>query len=132
MSSSEKKSEHEDVRHFLYKKCNLEVSRCSGAKQRKRTKKVCSKCKVTFLLIRPTAVFSPFSLPSPPNVMLHWTIRNDDFLAQRSVATFLRHCFEGLQHCSSIATLCCANNGRCESSRATSALHDFIFCLSKL
>ena len=42
------------------------------------------------------------------------------FLAQRSVATtLLRHCFEWLQHCSTIATLCCAKNRRCESSRAT-------------
>ena len=27
-------------------------------------------------------------------VMLHGTIRNDDFYAQHSVATLLRHCFE--------------------------------------
>ena len=33
------------------------------------------------------------------------------FLARHSVATLLRHCFEWLQHCSSIATLCCAKNG---------------------
>ena len=31
------------------------------------------------------------------------------FLAQHSVAKLLRHCFEWLQHCSNIATLCCAN-----------------------
>ena len=40
-----------------------------------------------------------------------------------------------LQHCSSIATLCCAKNRRrCDSSRVTSplALHDFIFCSNKL
>ena len=39
-----------------------------------------------------------------------------------------------LQHCSNIATLCCAKNRRCESSRVTSplALHDFIFCSHKL
>ena len=30
------------------------------------------------------------------------------FLLQHSVATLLRHCFEYLQHCSNIATLCCA------------------------
>ena len=42
-------------------------------------KKVCCTCKVAFLLIRPTVVFSPFSLPSPLKVMLHETIRNDDF-----------------------------------------------------
>ena len=34
----------------------------------------------------------------------------------------LRHCFEQLQHCSSIAMLCCAKNRRCESSRVTSPL----------
>ena len=31
-------------------------------------------------------------------MMLHETIRNDDFLAQHSVATLLRRCFEWLQH----------------------------------
>ena len=35
--------------------------------------------------------------------------------------TLLRHCFEWLQHCPSIATLGCAKNRRCESSRVTSA-----------
>ena len=40
------------------------------------------------------------------------------FLAQHSVATLLRHCFEWLQLCSSIAALCCAKNRRCESSLA--------------
>ena len=54
--------------------------------------------------------------------MLRETILNDDFLAQHSVATLLRHCFEWLQHCSDIATLCCAKNRRCESSRVTSPL----------
>ena len=44
------------------------------------------------------------------------------FLAQLSVATLLRHCFEWLQHCSNIAMLCCAKNRRCESSRVTSPL----------
>ena len=51
------------------------------------------------------------------------------FLSQHSVVTLLRHCFEWLQHCSNIATLCCAKNGRCKSSRVTPPLelHDFIF-----
>ena len=44
------------------------------------------------------------------------------FLTRHSVATLLWHCFEWLQHCSSIATLCCAKNRRCESSRVTSPL----------
>ena len=52
-------------------------------------------------------------------VMLHETIRN---LAQNSVVTLLQHCFDWLQHCSNIATLCCANNRRCESFRVTSPL----------
>ena len=43
------------------------------------------------------------------------------FLAQQSVATLLRHCFEWVQHCSNIATLCCAKNRRCESPRVTSS-----------
>ena len=30
------------------------------------------------------------------------------FLAQHSINTLLRHCFEWLQHCSNIATLCVA------------------------
>ena len=42
------------------------------------------------------------------------------FLEQHSVATLLRRCFEWLQHCSNIATLYCAKNRRCESSRVTS------------
>ena len=49
--------------------------------------------------------------------------RNDlqrRFLEQHSVATLLRHCFEYLQHCSNIATMCCAKYRRCESSRVTS------------
>ena len=44
------------------------------------------------------------------------------FLAQLSVATLLRHCFEWLQHCSNIAMRCCTKNCRCESSRVTSPL----------
>ena len=54
-------------------------------------------------------------------------------LAQRSVAILLRHCFEWLQHCSNIATLCCAKNRRCESSRVTSPLwHSSFFSLQWL
>ena len=44
------------------------------------------------------------------------------FLAQHSVASLLRHCFELLQHCSIIATLFCAKNLRRESFRVTSPL----------
>ena len=42
------------------------------------------------------------------------------FLAQHSVSTSLRHSFKWLQHCSNIATLCCAKNRRCESSSVAS------------
>ena len=44
------------------------------------------------------------------------------FLAQHSVATLFRYCLEYLQHCSNIATLGCAKNCLCESSRVTSPL----------
>ena len=45
------------------------------------------------------------------------------FLAQDSVGSLLRHCFEWLQHCSNIVTLCCAKTRRCESLRVTSPEH---------
>ena len=56
-----------------------------------------------FLLIRPIVVFSPFPLPSPPSikVMLHETIRKDDFSAtqRRNVGTMLK-AFEAMsQQC---------------------------------
>ena len=41
------------------------------------------------------------------------------FLAQHSVTTLLRPCFGWLQHCSRVATLCCAKNRRFKSSRVT-------------
>ena len=63
--------------------------------------------------------FSPWR-----RVQLKGDVTRDDsqqqFLAQHSVATLLRCCFELLQHCSNIATLCCAKNRRCESSGVTS------------
>ena len=48
----------------------LEVSRRSRAKQRQRNvqKKCAARAKGAFLLIRPTVVFSPFSLPSPHSI----------------------------------------------------------------
>ena len=51
------------------------------------------------------------------------------FLAQHSTATLLQHCFESLQHCSNIATMCCAKNRCCESSLVTSPWDclDFFF-----
>ena len=42
--------------------------------------------------------------------------------AQYIVTTLLRYCFEWLQHCFNIETMCCAKNRRCESSRVTSPL----------
>ena len=56
--------------------------------------------------------------------MIKGEVTRDDsqrrFLAQYSVAILLRHCFEWLQHCSNIATLCCAKTRRGESSPVTS------------
>ena len=67
-----------------------------------------------------------FRLISRIVVLLKGDVTRDDsqrrFLAQHSIATLLRHCFEYLQHYSNIATLCCAKNRRCESSRVTSLL----------
>ena len=56
-----KKSEQQQVRHSSIKRATRkfrEVSRCGRAKQRQRKKKVCCKCKVVFLLIRPIVVVS--------------------------------------------------------------------------
>ena len=51
-----------------------------------------------------------------------WTIRNYDKLSQeRALVTFLRYCFEWLEHCF-IATLFCAENRCCESFLITSPL----------
>ena len=63
----------------------------------------------------------------PPTVQF-WHLKGDvtrddsqrRFLAQHSVVTLLRHCFECLRQCSTIATLYCAKNRRCETSRVTS------------
>ena len=40
-------------------------------------------------------------------------------LSATQYCNIVGHCVEWLQHCSNIATLCCANNRRCESSRVT-------------
>ena len=45
-------------------------------------------------------------------------------LAQHSIPTLLRDCFEWLQHCPNIASLCCVKNQRCESSRVTLPLRN--------
>ena len=50
-----------------------------------------------------------FSLPSLLKVMLHGTIRNDDFLPNTA-----------LQCWNNVAKLCCVKNRCCESSRVKS------------
>ena len=59
--------------------------------------------------------FSSLSLSgivrTKPLFLLRWCYtRRRRFLAQHSVASLLRYCFEWLQHCSNIVTLCCAKN----------------------
>ena len=49
-------------------------------------------------------------------VLLH-NDSKQQFLALHRVASLLQHCSEWFQHCSNIATLCCAKNRRCESFR---------------
>ena len=44
------------------------------------------------------------------------------FLAQHSVAMLEQCCNHSKQCCNNVATLCCAKNRRCESSRGTSPL----------
>ena len=60
-------------------------------------------------------VFSKFSqnCPSPEGTCSYLEdVARDDlqqrFSTQHTISTLLRHCFECLQHCSNIATLCCA------------------------
>ena len=71
-----KKSEQQQVRHFLHKTCNKKVSgsftlwSCKTT-AKKCTRKVCCTCIVLFCffwLIRPIVVFSPFSLSSPLSI----------------------------------------------------------------
>ena len=75
-----------------------------------------------FFFFNTTRVVSYFTRTFKNNLKV--TVTRDDsqrwFSAPPSVATMVRHCFERLQHCSNIATLCCAKNSRCESSRVTS------------
>ena len=63
-------------------------------------------------------------------VMIHETIRNNPVLGQHSITTLLRHCFECFQHCSNIASLCCAKKRRCKSFRVTSPLGSSSFSSS--
>ena len=85
MSGSGEKEVNENTYDISSKKSVtkkfLEVSRCSHAKQRQRNvqKKCATRAKLLFCLLDLLLFFSPFSLPSSVNVMLHETIRNDDF-----------------------------------------------------
>ena len=84
-----------------------------------------------FILRRTGAESSPVYTLDPPTYKTNKQTENAKcvvstrvdsqlrFLAQHSVATLLRHCFEWLEHCSNIAALCCAKNRRCKSSRKT-------------
>ena len=53
-------------------------------------------------------------------VMFNGTIRNDGFYAQHSAAMLEQCCNYSKQCRNNVATLCCAKNRRCESSRVTS------------
>ena len=59
-------------------------------------------------------------LQSAVKVMLHGTIRKDDFFVQHSVAMLKQCCNHSKQCRNNVATLCWAKNRRCESSRVTS------------
>ena len=59
-------------------------------------------------------------------VMLHGTISNDDF--QHSAAMLKQCCNHSKQCRNNVATLCCAKNRRCESSRVPTT-HLIFFCL---
>ena len=111
----------------------MEVSRCSRAKQQQRNvqKRCTARAKLLFcldlLLFSLVVAFAA-----------EGDVTRDDsqrqLLVQHSVA-MLEQCRNYSKQCrNNVATLCCAKNRRCESSRVTSplALHDFIFCLSKL
>ena len=58
---------------------------------------------------RPAEIEFERSLETALNVILHETTRNNHFQCkpQHGVATLLRYCFEWLQRCFNIATLCC-------------------------
>ena len=58
--------------------------------------------------------------------MLQWTTSQRRLLAQHSVA-ILEQCCNHLKQCrNDVATLCCAKNRRCESSRVTSPLSTWV------
>ena len=59
---------------------------------------------------------SQFLTPETVKVMLHGTIRNDDF--QRNTASQYWNNVITIRN--NVATLCCTENRRCKSSRVTS------------
>ena len=75
MSDSEKKKANKDItnnnfgehiRHFLYKMCNWDVSRCHRAKQRQiNVQKSVLHLQSFFFSNKKNCYFLPFSLPSP-------------------------------------------------------------------
>ena len=87
---------------------------------------------MVFLRIKPENrcnlnLFAPFQ--NGFQVMLHGTIRNDDFLAQHSVAMLKQCCNSSKQRRNNVATLCCAKNRRCVSSHVTSPLNQRVRAL---
>ena len=65
--------------------------------------------------------FSVGAVASRLNVMLHATIRNDDFQRDTDSVAMLEQCCNHWQQCRNNAVmLCCAKNRCCESSRVTS------------
>ena len=95
----------------------LEVSRCSRANEQRRNvqKNVLHVQSCFFVLIRPIVVFSSFLLPSPLKVMLHGTIRKDDFKRNTSlqcwnnVVTIRNHVTTMLKRCSVALKIVLAN-----------------------
>ena len=79
--------------------------------------------------LQPQIIFPAATLDPRPR---HWT-RDRDFgpatatldprPATRDPRLLVKLCFEWFQHCSNIATLCCAKNRLCESSRVTLPLN---------
>ena len=52
-----------------------------------------------------------------------WNDSQQRFLAQHSITALLRHCFDWLQYCSNIATLCCSKYRRDDWQRRVFAQH---------
>ena len=53
----------------------------------------------------------------------YWNIRQQQFFAQHNLTAILEQCCNhSKQCCNNVATLCCAKNRPCESSRLTSPL----------